>query len=331
VVPACGDEVYYVCPNGPGAGACPRGDIGSSGGGAGASDVEGDASDAEVNPPDGSDGGPACVHDVDCPPPEGLCAAARCNAGRCETVNAPSGSKVPDVPADCRATICDGAGQEAGTVVARSNVPTPAGPCLVGTCDELGRAGTAARPAGTACGAGPDGKMCDAAGSCVECNHTADCASGLYCDASHRCGSAPCTDLDCGGACSPCDLGKRCDIDADCRSYACDATTATCIQSQCLDHVQDGNETALDCGGGICMGCELGQACLVDADCISQACDATSSKCVSDPCADHRADGPESDVDCGGGCPACQVGQTCRTNGDCAPGHVCLGTRKVCQ
>src|SRR5262249_38291255 len=143
--------------------------------------------------------------------------------------------------------------------------------------------------------------MCDGAGSCVECLRTQDCAPGLYCDASHRCGAAACTDLDCGGACPPCGVGKRCLADADCQSFACDVDTAGCIEDQCLDHVQDGNETAVDCGGGLCEGCGFGQACLLDEDCRSTACDAVSLKCVSDQCADHRVDGMETDVDCGGG------------------------------
>jgi hypothetical protein len=247
-------------------------------------------------------------------------------------VNAPSGTSVLDVPADCHATICDGAGRAAGVVVAQSNVPMPAAPCLVGTCDALGHAGTVPLPAGAACSAGPGGVMCDGAGRCVECNRTRDCAPGLYCNVSHRCGAAPCTDLDCGGACAPCDLGKRCLIDADCQSFACDADVAKCVLNQCLDHVRDGNETDLDCGGGICKGCELGQACLLDEDCKSQACDAISLQCISNACADHRADGTETDVDCGGGaCPSCQPGQKCGFNGDCTPGHVCLGVPKVCS
>jgi hypothetical protein len=348
VLSACGDEVYYVCPDGSGAHPCSRAAIAA--GDAATSDASGSHLDAGASPADDSaaetslveaesldagdevsDASPGCVVDVDCPVPDRRCGTSRCNAGRCETMSAPSGTKVLDVPADCHATICDGAGHSAGAVVARSNAPAPAGPCLVGTCDELGRPGAAPLPAGTACSAGPSGKMCDGAGSCVECNHTRDCAPGLYCDATHRCGSVPCTDLDCGGACPPCGLGKRCRVDGDCQSYACEAASNTCIQSQCLDHMQDGNETDLDCGGGICAGCELGQGCLLDQDCLSQACDATASKCVANQCADHRTDGYETGVDCGGGgCPACGPGQKCKTNFDCAGGHFC-NDQKVCQ
>jgi hypothetical protein len=173
--------------------------------------------------------------------------------------------------------------------------------------------------------------VCDGAGSCVECNHTHDCAPGLYCDVAHHCGSAPCTDLDCGGACPPCDIGKRCLADRDCQSFACDADSATCIQNQCLDHVWDGNETGLDCGGGICQACELGQGCLVDGDCKSMACNALSHQCITDGCADFRADGLETDVDCGGPiCDSCSPGKKCNSSFDCMSGHFC-NQKKVCQ
>src|SRR5262249_6374126 len=150
---------------------------------------------------------PACgdevVHLVGPGPKDG---AADVNAGPSELgaespaegaacANAASGKKVLNVPPDCHATICDGAGRAAGVVVAPSSVPTPGGPCAVGTCDALGHAGTAPVPAGTACKAAPSGMVCDGSGRCVECLSTRDCAPGLYCDVNHRCGSAPCTDL----------------------------------------------------------------------------------------------------------------------------------------
>jgi hypothetical protein len=323
VLPACGDEVFHVS-------AASRTDARLDARATGAadaastSDAASDDASATDAPPATDTGAPDVEAGVNDAAPEsggvpGICA------------NAPSGTKVLDVPADCHATICDGAGHAAGAVVAQSNLPA-AGPCLVGTCDALGRAGTAPLPADTACTSAGGGAVCDGAGSCVECNHTNDCAPGLYCDVTHHCGTVPCTDLDCGGACPPCGLGKRCSVDGDCLSYACDASSATCIQNQCLDHVQDGNETGVDCGGGLCAGCELGQACLLDQDCRSQACDTVTLQCITNQCIDHRTDGEETDVDCGGGlCPACGGGQACKTNLDCQAGHVCLGQKKACS
>jgi hypothetical protein len=318
LVPACGDEVVHVVLAHSEAGA-PLGDAASS------EVTVTTGVDAEVTADAGSSAldlsGAAGADTSDAPAEtdaDSICATA------------PSGASVVNVPPDCHAIICDGAGHAAGVVVAQENVPDT-GPCLVGTCDALGRAGTAPLLAGTACLRGVGAGLCDGAGSCVECNHTSDCAPGLYCDATHRCGSTPCTDLDCGGACPPCELGKRCLADADCQSFACNVGSARCIEDQCLDHTQDGNETDLDCGGGICKGCELGQTCLLDQDCKSMACDALALKCVSDTCVDFRADAFETDVDCGGGyCAPCPPGKKCKSNLDCMAGHVC-NTQKVCQ
>jgi hypothetical protein len=334
VLPACGDETYHLSVRG-------------SNGAPTAKDAAVPATDAASPAVDAASPVTDVASTPDAPSPidTGSSApdvgAGAADAGPGDTgtesvtvpsvcAGTPSGATILNVPADCHATICDGAGQAAGAVVVPSNVPTPGGPCLVGLCDALGRPSTSPLAAGTACSRTVGAGMCDGAGSCVECLRTLDCAPGLYCDASHRCGSAPCTDLDCGGACPPCEAGKRCFADADCQSFACDVDSATCIDNQCLDHVQDGNETAVDCGGGICKGCGFGQACLLDEDCGSMACDAVSLKCVAYQCADHRVDGMETDVDCGGGCDQCATGQKCRWNGDCQPGHVCIGN-KVCS
>jgi hypothetical protein len=303
------------------------GSVGTAGVGGASTGHDGGGVDVAV---DSGDAGAACAVDADCPRPNRTCGLSRCNAGRCETVNAPAGATVPNVPADCHASLCDGSGHATSVAVAQNNVPQ-SGPCNVTACDASGSVRTTPLAAGTACSAGPRTAMCDGAGTCVECLHSTDCPQGLFCDARHSCGSVQCTDLDCGGACAPCDLGKHCLVDSDCRSFACDAATTTCVQDQCSDDRQDGNETDADCGGGACAPCELGQSCVLDEDCKSQACDAPTLTCASNQCSDHRVDGQESDVDCGGpACGSCAVGKACHTSLDCASGHVC-GSAKVCQ
>jgi hypothetical protein len=235
---------------------------------------------------------------------------------------------VADVPANCYATVaCTGA-----RVVDQSNVPKPANTCIVGTCNGAGVPGTAPADAETPCRAAGGGTLCDGAGKCVRCLHSSDCAGGQICSVAHQCVAASCTDLDCGGACPPCATGKKCLADADCVSFACDVVSLTCITPQCKDHQQDGLETDADCGGGLCVGCALGKGCVVDDDCTSSACDAIKLTCITDRCADHRADFDESDIDCGGSvCNSCFVGQKCRNTGDCQAGHVCGGQTKLCQ
>ena len=318
---ACGRQitVYVDVAGAPASGAAggagaPSGagpsDAGSSLQGAGGTDAgSNDGGDAGGDLALG-DAGSECSVDADCPPPNRTCAVSRCNSGRCELVNAPAGAMVPDVPADCHASLCDGSGQATSVVVDQTNVLRSTSPCSVALCNGSGDRVTVPLAAGTACNAGPRTALCDGAGSCVECNHTTDCGPGLSCDAHHFCGSAECTDFECGGACSPCGLGKHCLVDSDCQSFACDAATTTCIASQCVDHRQDGDETDADCGGGTCGGCAAGQSCLRDEDCASQACDVQSLECINNQCTDHRLDGTETDVDCGGGaCRPCAVGR----------------------
>jgi hypothetical protein len=316
---------------GPSAGASGGSSAGAAGGAsAGTGGTTPDAGSRDAGSGGGADG-PACAVDSDCPPPDRTCAVARCSSGRCEAVDAPAGAAVPNVPADCHASICDGQGRATSIVVDPTNVPSSDNPCVAANCSASGDKGTTPLAAGTTCTSGQRKGTCDGAGSCVECNHTSDCPPGLFCDAHHFCGSAACTDLDCGGACGPCGPGKHCLVDSDCQSLACDAATTTCIQNQCLDHRQDGDETDADCGGGACPGCAVGLACVLDSDCRNQACDTRTLKCISNQCADHRLDGAESDVDCGGGgCGPCFVGQACKSNFDCQSGHFCNGI-KVCQ
>jgi hypothetical protein len=78
------------------------------------------------------------------------------------------------------------------------------------------------------------------------------------------------TDLDCGGSvCSPCASGLRCLVDSDCEGSACDSLSNLCVSNQCADRHQDGSESDVDCGGGICGSCTTGQHCNSNLDCQS--------------------------------------------------------------
>jgi hypothetical protein len=173
------------------------------------------------------------------------------------------------------------------------------------------------------------GGTCAACALGKHCNIDPDCATdacdgiSLLCDANqcsdNRQDGAE-TDVDCGGSTctSRCANGKKCLIDSDCVSQACDAIAHVCDASQCTDHQQDGNETDVDCGGGTCPPCVVGKDCLSNPDCASNACDDVTGKCVSSECADQKQDGTETDVDCGGGtCPTCALNKKCLTDSDC--------------
>ena len=43
-------------------------------------------------------------------------------------------------------------------------------------------------------------------------------------------------------------------------------------KATCGDYVMNGNETGIDCGGG-CAPCPDGEACKLNADCASSACE----------------------------------------------------------
>ncbi len=132
------------------------------------------------------------------------------------------------------------------------------------------------------------------------------------------------TDVDCGGVCPTCAATQKCQIDQDCASDNCEQLRLTCLPASCLDGVKDGSETDVDCGGADCSPCYILKACLVDADCATNQCDAAKLTCRGSACRDTRRDGSETDIDCGAwDCGPCHVGQKCLSNFDCQGGHLC--------
>lgn len=79
---------------------------------------------------------------------------------------------------------------------------------------------------------------------------------------------------------SDCPAGAACGGPDICASGRC--TGGVCAAPGCGDDVLNGNETAVDCGGG-CPGCARGVACNVDADCASVHC--VNEQCVIGPTA----------------------------------------------
>lgn len=88
----------------------------------------------------------------------------------------------------------------------------------------------------------------------------------------------------------------------------------------CSDQAKNGSETDVDCGGGICTACGLGQVCVGNADCQSNNCAAGICR-VGPGCADNMKNGNETDVDCGGNCVGCSDGKICTMNRDCISGN----------
>lgn len=126
------------------------------------------------------------------------------------------------------------------------------------------------------------------------------------------------TDIDCGGACAPCAATRDCARDADCVTSSCDRLLPhRCLLAHCADHHLNADETDVDCGGS-CAGCAVGEACVLDQDCASDACEPVAKICLAATCIDQQRDGDETDFDCGGSCGPCVPGFKCLVNADCA-------------
>ncbi len=178
-----------------------------------------------------------------------------------------------------------------------------------------------------------EGDTCGVDGDCIEgvCGDDEKCAAP-ECDDQVK--NGPETDLDCGGGCPTCADGLHCEEAADCKSRVCalpsecDGETCTekeCQEPACNDSVKNGEETDDDCGGD-CDGCDLGDGCKVNRDCLTGICDTTSEAaptCVS--CDDDEENGLELGVDCGGpDCPLCQPGDECIADAGCV-NYLCDG------
>jgi len=87
------------------------------------------------------------------------------------------------------------------------------------------------------------------------------------------------TDIDCGGKCGHCDLGKGSRVNDDCDDGNCKG--GVCTPLPCDNGVRDLLETDVDCGGGTCRACSGGRACNVGSDCVSGMCVAGANTCFA--------------------------------------------------
>lgn len=129
------------------------------------------------------------------------------------------------------------------------------------------------------------------------------------------------TDVDCGSACDLCNVGKKCNINSDCRTNFCN--NGICSAPDCDDKLKNQEESDIDCGGP-CKKCYNSQACIADNDCESGFCSFGFCK-PQEICFDGRLSPAESDADCGGPCPTrCSEGKNCNLHGDCEEGLQCI-------
>lgn len=116
-----------------------------------------------------------------------------------------------------------------------------------------------------------------------------------------------------------------CSSNSDCAAVpAATCQYGSCV-SQCNDGQKDGTESDRDCGGGACRACEVGGACRVASDCVSQLC--LNGMCAPTTCTNGTQDSGESGVDCGGWiCAKCATGVSCYGDADCESKHCYGGT-----
>ncbi|MSP59897.1 MAG: hypothetical protein EXR72_06070 [Myxococcales bacterium] len=193
--------------------------------------------------------------DLDC---GGSC--GRCQGGRSCLSGADCASGVC-AGRTCRAATCSDGTQNGGE--SDRDCGGPCAPCTVGA----------------GCGLGVD---C-AGGVCTDgrCAPPASCRDG-------RPGEGE-ADRDCGGPCESCGDGRACRGDGDCASGACEG--GRCAGS-CTDHLRDGRESDLDCGGGRCPRCGHGLRCASGSDCRSGLC--LGRFCRARSCAGVREENPKA-------------------------------------
>lgn len=150
------------------------------------------------------------------------------------------------------------------------------------------------------------------------------------------------TDVDCGGICPACTVGKSCAVNSDCTSGICSGNV--CQGAVCTP----GSTTACYTGPIGTQGvgaCHAGTStCNVDGSaygpCTGQVvpgievCDGLDNNCngatdeggVCGSCVDGIKNGQETDVDCGGICSTkCGIGKICSINADCSSGNCTAG------
>lgn len=97
-----------------------------------------------------------------------------------------------------------------------------------------------------------------------------------------------------------------------------------CVPESCMDMMQNGDETDVDCGGTMCGGCPFMDNCLVDGDCDSNNCVGGGAGGAGGGGSGGAGVGT-CDVCTNGGCPAmqfCDLTQALDINKICQPAKV---------
>jgi hypothetical protein len=264
----------------------------------------------------GTGGAAPCTSPASCPAvPDGPCrmfGTVTCTKGVCG-VSYAQGDAASQRYGSCQKNVCD----QTGHVVAAvddTNVYDDGNPCTVDACNN-GVPGNNQQQVDTVCPT-PAMGYCETdpnsnTPACLQCQPgvPSTCFTNMLC-VKGKCVPNSCTnadldngetDVDCGGlSCLKCATNKTCKTNKDCASGVC--SNLTCQAHSCMDHTQNYDETAQDCGGS-CGPCADALGCAYPVDCVSAVCKANI--CQPPSCTDGVKNGTETGVDCGGTCPAC--------------------------
>ncbi|MFN7135436.1 MAG: hypothetical protein ACK4N5_25405, partial [Myxococcales bacterium] len=121
----------------------------------------------------------------------------------------------------------------------------PCGGCPAGETCQNGKCTGSCASTETKCGDGADDD-CDGKVDCADpdCTGSTACQTAGTCTDGQKNGSE--TDVDCGGTCPACDIGKTCGARKDCKSGNCHSTQKVCAEPSCTDGSKNGNETDID-------------------------------------------------------------------------------------
>jgi hypothetical protein len=233
--------------------------------------------------------------------PENDCRTATCAAGTCVRGNQPKDYQPTVVSGDCYVVTCDGVGSPPATSVDDSDLPDDGDPCTNDLCTN-GQPGHSFVASGGPC---PGGGHCDGKGKCV-----GQCADGSKGDDE--------ADVDCGGVCVKCGVGKTCVKATDCQSSHC--VDGVCCGEVCAGGCEACSQQLTGSANGQCMAVKSGTD--PGGDCLKAELCGQGAACT---CDDGVKDGDETDVDCGGSrCAPCPHGRACVSPSDCAVGS-CSG------
>lgn len=229
-----------------------------------------------------------CQGIADCPVTGNECVVPTCTAGLCGTMNLDNSHVVAtQTPDDCQQVVCDGNGGTT-TVALASDHPAST------ECDTISCNGTTVmhtpQPTTTTCGTG-GGMVCDGAGSCVDCNTAAQCATASCvgtthhaaetCNASHMCAAGGVVDCSATGqVCSVSAGCVQCVGAADCMPASCVGTVYTTAESCNGSHTCVAG-TSTDCAATtqVCNTAAGCVQCNSTADCVTGTCNTTSHLC----------------------------------------------------